>query len=58
MMAARVLKSAAASGDFAAGRDICAPAASTVTIALQNPNPMTNIPPRFLMDITVGANRI
>jgi hypothetical protein len=51
------LKSAAASGDFAAGKDICAEAASTVDIGLQNPRPMTSIARRFLMDITVGANR-
>jgi hypothetical protein len=51
------LKSAAPSGGFVAGEGICAEAASTVDIALQNPSPMTNIARRFLMDHTVGANR-
>jgi hypothetical protein len=50
------LKSAAPSNDFAAGKDICAEAASTVAIALQNPNPMASTARRFRMDITVGAN--
>src|ERR1700676_3674895 len=49
------LKSAAPSGDFVAGKDICAEAASTVDIALQNPSPMTSIARGFLMDITIGA---
>jgi hypothetical protein len=51
------LKSAAPSGDFAAGKDSWAKTASAVDIALQNPSPMTSIARRFFIDITVDANR-
>jgi hypothetical protein len=51
------LKSAAPSGDFVAGGDICAKAALTVEIALQNPSPMTSTARGFLIDITLAANR-
>jgi hypothetical protein len=43
--------------DLADGSGICAEAASTVDTALQNPSPVTRIARRFLMDVTVGANR-
>jgi hypothetical protein len=42
---------------FDPGKDICAEAASTAAIVPQNSSPMTSIARRFLMDITVGANR-
>ena len=44
------LKSAAPSGGLAAGSGICAEAALTDVIALQNPSPMTRIARRFLID--------
>jgi hypothetical protein len=51
------LNNAAPSDDLADGSSICAEATSTVDIALQNPSPMMSIARRFLMDVTVGANR-
>jgi hypothetical protein len=51
------LNNAAPSDDLADGSSICAAATSTVDIALQNPSPMMSIARRFLMDVTVGANR-
>jgi len=51
------LKSAAPSGGFAAGKDICAEATSTAEIALQNPSPMASITRRFLIDFTGSVDR-
>jgi hypothetical protein len=48
---------AAPSDDLADGSSIRAEATATVDTALQNPSPMTSIARRFLMDVTVGANR-
>src|ERR1700680_3196091 len=52
------LNSAAPSGDFAAGSDICAGTMSTVDIALQNPSPMANITDRFLMGAPLAPTEL
>jgi hypothetical protein len=59
MIAARVsgLNNVAPSDDLAEGTRIRAEGTSTADIALQNRSSMTSNARRFLMDVTVGANR-